>query len=128
MKLVYGGFLLGDQAKSEFDSRNAAVGPQSLGAVGAGRVNRTKDDFGIGRLVVRAALSLSAFAAIVMISSANLSAAQTGDPVAPFRTQREAVVEGFRIGGSSIPLASSLRRGAWRRSPRTPAGRRAPEP
>ncbi len=49
---------------------------------------------------MRAALSLSAFAAIVMISSANLSAAQTGDPVAPFRTQREAVVEGFRIGGS----------------------------
>ncbi len=49
---------------------------------------------------MRAALSLSAFAVIVMISSANLSAAQTGDPVAPFRAEREAVVEGFRVGGS----------------------------
>ena len=35
-----------------------------------------------------------------MLSTANPSAAQTLDPVAPFRAQREAVVEGFRVGGS----------------------------
>jgi CHAT domain-containing protein len=35
-----------------------------------------------------------------MISSATVLAAQTGDPVAPFRAQREAVVEGFHVGGT----------------------------
>ncbi len=49
---------------------------------------------------MRLARSLSALAVIVVISSVNPSIAQPADPVAPYRAQREAVVEGFRIGGA----------------------------
>lgn len=49
---------------------------------------------------MRSAISLSVLGMIIMATSANLSSAQISDPVAPFRAQREAVVEGFRVGGS----------------------------
>ena len=83
----------------------------------------------LGGLAMRLARFLSAFAVIVVISSANSSAAQTADPIAPYRAQREAVLDGFRVGGShSTPLASSIRRGVSRPSFKTPRARRAPEP
>ena len=49
---------------------------------------------------MRLARFLSALAVIVVISSANSSAAQTADPIAPYRARIEAVLDGFRVGGS----------------------------